>query len=704
MRRAMIPLLALALASFASQAAADEGSWQPRLSLYSGEFYSIAFASETTVWAAGPGGILLSEHGGASWRWTLNSPVNAIDSGGDGLHGWAVASGSAIFATSDGGETWSIQQSPAATNLNAVAAFDSERAIATGHDAGCDVCLPTYNGVALFTDDGGANWQQAQLPGKFDPYSLSVLAGSENAWLFAEECVPNAGASNGCAPRHALLASDDGGKTWQEVGNQTWLSDIHFTSPSTGWALGNQGLVRTTDGGRTWKVVRQTAQGKFVNNLTVLGDDVVVLQEGDGSNSTQQIVKSTDAGATWTNVGDAIPTLLTLRYFNEAHAVRADWDQTFQWSEDGGATWTAATVPAFAGRNLPVFDFVDATTGWFAGSKVLRTSDGGVSWQAVSDLQLDSLEFVSPTEGWASETIHQAGPWPTAILHTVNGGATWTEQVRRQGSDIARIKFVDRLNGWVWLGPDRPVLHTRDGGLTWTDQQPPGPWLAFGDASTVWSATDPGATGGAFSNVFISRDGGDSWSQVGSFQWQCGNRTFAAFGAADAWFPSSECTSDGPIFTLYRTQNGGASWQRLGSSSDSYQDLTFFSATDGLTITFACPTEGEGGCEYVILRTQDGGVTWYREAAQPVSGVGIEGYEFSDLWHGWRVDTFGLGMTPVEKQVVESYSATPPVVMPATGQGRGDDTPADAFAALAALGALLFSVGSIARLRGQHLI
>ena len=38
MRRAIIPLVALALASFASQAAAEQGSWQPRLTLYSGIF------------------------------------------------------------------------------------------------------------------------------------------------------------------------------------------------------------------------------------------------------------------------------------------------------------------------------------------------------------------------------------------------------------------------------------------------------------------------------------------------------------------------------------------------------------------------------------------------------------------------------------------------------------------------------------------
>ena len=706
MRRVIIPLLALALASFASPAAAEQGSWQPRLSLYSGEFYSIAFASETTVWATGPGGVLLSEDGGASWRWTLNTPVNAVEPAGDGMHGWAVGVGGAIFATSDGGKSWNQQQSGTDVYLDSISAFDSQRAVTMGAVATGDIPESFRRNAVLRTEDGGATWVPVQLPEKVELDSLAALRGGSKAWLSATKCNPDPAAPNGCTyGDKVLLTSDDSGRTWKEIASQT-LWGMKFVSASTGWALGPS-LLRTGDGGKSWQVVRDiTAENKAFADLSVLGEDTLMLVEIDPNTSMQQIVKTADVGATWTNVGPPTIAMSALIYFDEQHAIRSNLNQTLQSSGDGGLTWRLGTTPAFATRFRLAIDFIDPANGWATATKLLRTRDGGLSWEAVSDQQFDSLDFISSTEGWATQTVCLAGPCESIVFHSVDGGATWVEQVRHEASDTPHVAFVDRLNGWVAFGQGKPLLHTRDGGIAWSEQQHPGTGVvAFVDASTLWAASDPAATGGSAVSVYLSRDGGDSWSPAGNLLSQnCWPEVMAAADAAHAWYVSPDCIQN-PRAALLRTVDGGATWQEVSPMSNgTFEHLAFFTPTDGVAVETVCPrspVSSNSECQSQLLGTRDGGYTWTIGLTAPSTGT-FKDYLFTDLWHGWRVDTFGGGMMAVQKQVVESYSAMPPVVLPTTGEGRGSGSPTTALAALGAMGLALLSVGGFARLRDRR--
>ena len=138
-------------------------------------------------------------------------------------------------------------------------------------------------------------------------------------------------------------------------------------------------------------------------------------------------------------------------------------------------------------------DFVDASHGWAVGTVVLRTVDGGLTWDGnnpgvaggvlVDACRLDTLR------GWVVGTDAQ-------IFRSDDGGATWTSQFPPAGFGILlAVAFLDSLNGWV-AGDGGLIARTYDGGDTWT-QVPSGTaspiWgLHFHSANRGWACGDNG--------------------------------------------------------------------------------------------------------------------------------------------------------------------------------------------------------------------
>jgi photosystem II stability/assembly factor-like uncharacterized protein len=56
------------------------------------------------------------------------------------------------------------------------------------------------------------------------------------------------------------------------------------------------------------------------------------------------------------------------------------------------------------------------------------------------------------------------------VLHTTNGGLTWTEQTTNTYNELYAGYFIDSNTGWV-VGQLGEILHTKDGGKTWRFQR-----------------------------------------------------------------------------------------------------------------------------------------------------------------------------------------------------------------------------------------
>ena len=117
--------------------------------------------------------------------------------------------------------------------------------------------------------------------------------------------------------------------------------------------------------------------------------------------------------------------------------------------------------------NLFGVDFVDSSFGIISGyaGTILRTEDGGQSWQSIYigvDELIRRISMVDTEYGWA---IGHRG----SILRTEDGGQNWSVLHGEPNTYLRDVHFLDRDTGWV-VGHNATILHTKDGGSTWSKE------------------------------------------------------------------------------------------------------------------------------------------------------------------------------------------------------------------------------------------
>jgi len=150
--------------------------------------------------------------------------------------------------------------------------------------------------------------------------------------------------------------------------------------------------------------------------------------------------------------------------------------------------------------------------GWVVGSRIHTTFDGGQRWTAqfTAPDTLLSVSFADALNGWAVG-------WSTTVLHTTDGGATWTPQQANAPQFTNAIFEVQALSATHALicGGDGFFARTQNGGQTWVREIIPGVTGTFEalfalDAERtwlggpgIWYSGPPADTG----TVYCSGDG-----------------------------------------------------------------------------------------------------------------------------------------------------------------------------------------------------
>lgn len=290
------------------------------------------------------------------WK-KLQSPVNVtlrnlcfVDS----LTGWAAGEAGTIIRTTDGGDSWDIQNSTVQTFIMDIFFVDKNLGWAiTLKDA-----FP-FNSVLLKTTNGGVEWVAEDFP------DSSKLIRT----IFFFDSL------NGFAGGSGILQTSDGGNNWIETNvDSNMVSDfpVHkfkFYSRQFGYACGGRidvaGVVwKTTNYGLNW-----TAQGVSVDeifDLFILDSLNAVTLSGDPEGMFPTgYIKTTNAGESWT-YNDlpyfGLSFAIDFRTYNEGWSASG---YKFFITTDRGGYWNEFETP----DSSTVYDlqFIGPRTGFAAG-------------------------------------------------------------------------------------------------------------------------------------------------------------------------------------------------------------------------------------------------------------------------------------------------------------------------------------------------
>lgn len=317
-------------------------------------------------------------------------------------------------------------------------------------------------------------------------------------------------------------------------------------------------------------------------------------------------------------------------------------------TENGGASWTLQTLPAgctgFAGNDISA---VNHQVAWAAISDtrvtsseggILHTADGGASWTlqtlpaGMITRQIKGIKGVSPTEAWA---VSIQGD----VLHTIDAGVNWQiVPVRTATGEIISMTQVNRMDVVgqdIWI-VDVPagawgVIHSPDGGLTWWREFLPGkgtestgPLVMSGfNSLTAWTAMN--MTG----YLWWTFNGGRSWNK--SNDNLTGTADFDDICASSTNVVWIACNGGGRNggFTARVTITDG-SFQSNMTNHPPYMMEGISPLTDnkawavGFRMS-SIPSDLPSGA---IFYTEDGGVTWQQQT-MPADARDVELWKVS---------------------------------------------------------------------------
>jgi photosystem II stability/assembly factor-like uncharacterized protein len=412
-----------------------------------------------------------------------------------------------IYKSMDEGANWQPLSSAGlpAKNLGRIGI-----AIAPG-SAGRRVYLIIDQGF-FRSDDGGATWTQTTK----DPRIVS-------SGYFGKVFVNPANQDDVFIGQTSMYRSMDGGRTWVAFTGAPSGDDYHLIwinpeNPRYMIQGVDQGAVISENGGQTWSSWNNQPNGQLYHVSTDNQYPYIVYAAQQDS-GTVGIPSRSNFGA----IADA--ERFSVAGFEAAYIAPDPLNPNLIYSNSWYGSVvrfdkvTGQIVTVFVRPNkyrvatmAPlVFSPQDPHTLYLGAQYVLKTTDGGMSWQEISpDVTAVPAPPATPDggAGRGGRGGGRGGVINTLAVSTIRGGVMWT------GSSNGRIQM------------------TQDGGANWKDVTSPD----FPSATTPNNASFPGAVQIIDSSHF---DAGTAYAAL-----------------------SSPPTAD-PAPHIFRTHDGGATWQKI---------------------------------------------------------------------------------------------------------------------------------------------
>jgi len=201
-----------------------------------------------------------------------------------------------------------------------------------------------------------------------------------------------------------ILTTENGGQTWsiQASGTRNKLNSVFFYSSSIGWAVGDSGIiVRTSSGGVRWTPLT-TGLTENLNSVFAMSQQIAWVVGSSG------IILKTTNGISWSTMVSGSSADLKSIFFNNNGMTGwcAGTNGTVLKTSDGGINWRK--LPTGSVADLNAVYFFDLNYGFAVGKSgtILRSSDGGETWiNQSANTYDDSLSPITITTDYTDITM-----------------------------------------------------------------------------------------------------------------------------------------------------------------------------------------------------------------------------------------------------------------------------------------------------------
>ena len=386
-----------------------------------------------------------------------------------------------------------------------------------------------------------------------------------------------------------ILKSADGGATWSHALDWSLNQErgvarirVNPNDPDDVWAATTEGVYRSTDGGGTWQNVHPVVMAM---DLVLRPDDPdwAIASHGDQDSPGKGIYRTTDGGDTWTQLTNGVPSDFIGKIILDTHP---NPDVVYASVGDGISTSASNRT-------------------W-----LLRTLDGGDTWQTVSTL--DYADY----QGWfahyvgvnplAPDTVFMCG---VQCYKSYNGGFSTTGGPADIHVDHHAIAFHPTDPDVAYLAEDGGIFRTVDGGRTYQNLNAGYVTLQFYNGTSHGVTDSLVALAGAQDN--------NSWLWQGSPTWRNVNGGDGSWTAIDTEDPDVQYTSS-QYLNISRTTNRWLTNPFGQNVSPPGQGNTAFIAP--YVLAPSEPTRLYAGSAYVY-RSNNRGDSWATtNGGQPLDG------------------------------------------------------------------------------------
>ncbi len=648
--------------------------------------WQMSYADDNTALLVGEyGGIAKTTDGGGTWEYfaftTTNASGELVRPGLNDVQfvtptlAYAVGDDAIMIKSTNGGISWSLVTTPfsSVTNreynkIHTVCFLNAN----IGYIGG-DGDSATNQATIYKTINGGASWQpEFQFPAPAQSYYYAAIykirfspsgvgyAGGANGLVWKYEnsvwsdysitdliAYPNVNANDttlihwGPEPTDTFTQISTYHDNTGNLDDQNYraIAIINDTAIVVG-AQNNGGLIRintATEQGSYWLANNGNAYDPKYYSLNSPQIYNAVCRNGNNvaaTSSEGKILLSTDKGFTWS--GKDIYTPGTDEAGNGFFGIdispsgRVGLCGEKGIIADSATQWRKPYKLVQPTGGLSMVQFVDANYGIAAGGggAMMRTNDGGNTWEDISNPTINPWEYYSGLS-YLSSNVVIASASNAQLYKSVDRGTSFDLlYLQPENAAIEGIDFINEDTGWMLANVRYPddvnftdtfhqfIYHTVDGGFTWDTSNTVLPYhigyserkqlkaIKFFNPSIGYAVGDGGS-------VYKTTDGGINWVKqlVPDYASNKPLKSISIIDANTVYISGEKAffVNGGGEFVVegamvMKTTNGGGNWAMCNTGlqpKESFPKIIMYNASEGLLFGFG-----------VVYSTTNGGDIW----------------------------------------------------------------------------------------------